>query len=947
MNFEPIQPASDHISGQQNILPDGIAIFSFVSGSTGAPSHPSNIQVIIQDKHIEQTGVAPRENDQFSFQIVLNSEGKIRLAQWKALPSSPALFLSVNGTTVSHSPLTQLDADTIEQPGLTFDTVYRLAETLAYDKKALDGLAKLAPAGRLLNPEKSLNQSWKVVGKNAEFLGDYIDEIEDILSNRLNVMFNHDVSIQRLKTSLFISTPPNINQDILKKLVSTCGQVNIFSSRSFVRKGEAIPEQAVEVLNQGHINSANLDNMSEITLGLEINGEGSDSLIQFRGKFPADALYLGIDGIVASERHWFINGDSHLEMPNLSEDEAVFLYSILDNDTLPFVLDVVPGLPVENDESFVTWKIQPNIEQPPAEVMDEIFEILTNRVEMVYRQRVSIRRAQNSLRAICPVEEDSNVLIHLLSVIGKINIFRSNEVFQIGQTVPHMKDRVLDESCIASASIDKQKHNELSIELTADGVNFLSNISPEGHSSPLHLGIDGRIALERPLKIDEEHRLVCEGLTEGEALFLMAILDNNILPVGLSLSPINVSRAESTSLRGFSGLWMVKQVGDSTLSVDEWEDVRLVLENRFKTMFRDATSVEYEGGRLTIIPDMQTDIGDLETLVSLMGEVSIFQSPFNPEIKEALPHSAKIILTQEEITGLSLQFEEHEAACQIKLDTQGLDVVRQFFTVNHSLKLYLAIDGKVISSTPLEYRKDREGLVMDNMSLHDARFLAAILDNDMLPAPLCLQPISMEEDSLFTPENNQVWYVESALDSGPLSYQDVEITLSILNKRADELLNGLVSFERDEDWGILVQFTYPDTPINLDRLEQVVNKQGIIWVFTSTTVPLMGNTIHSTSSVVFTQEEIHEIKIDRSIYPMMVRFILNTSGKKALSKVKNSPLYLAVDHEVFSTVPLTLISDDELGLEGLKEEEASLIMSYFYGGLLPGPIQVNMEEIEE
>ena len=157
----------------------------------------------------------------------------------------------------------------------------------------------------------------------------------------------------------------------------------------------------------------------------------------------------------------------------------------------------------------------------------------------------------------------------------------------------------------------------------------------------------------------------------------------------------------------------------------------------------------------------------------------------------------------------------------------------------------------------------------------------------------------------------------------------------------------MVSFDRDEDWGILVQFTYPDTPINLDLLERIVNKRGNIWVIEPESMPQTGAVIRSTSDVILTQEDILEVKIDRSIFPLMVKLVLNPNGENGLLPEKNEALYLVVDHEVFSSTPLTLLNDHELGLEGLKEEDATLLMVYVNHGLLPKELQINMEEVED
>ena len=228
MNSQSDQPTSNQNPNQQKIPAEGVFIFSTSEIINQTRPYPSTVQVILEDKHIEQTGIAPQNNDLFSLQVVLNGEGIKQLTQWKARLKGAGLFLAVNGFPVSQNPIVMVDEDTVELPGLDFDTVYNLAGILGYDKKALQGLARLAPANKLIvdNVEKTLFTNWKIVGKNSEFLGEILNDIQDILTNRAEGLFGGDVIFQREKSALYIGASPRVSKSDLLRMVSTRGQIH-------------------------------------------------------------------------------------------------------------------------------------------------------------------------------------------------------------------------------------------------------------------------------------------------------------------------------------------------------------------------------------------------------------------------------------------------------------------------------------------------------------------------------------------------------------------------------------------------------------------------------------------------------------------------------------------------------------------------------------------------
>ena len=941
-----IESESNSFSASQDggTLPaEGMVIFT-------APFHAgavdlTHVQVVINDEDIEQTGIAQQGADSFSLQITLKPGGSRLFHKWTSQPGATPLYLAVDGMTIHPKALSAVDADTIELAGLSFNRVYALAATLEYDQDALSELSRLDPQQNRFQPSESepATTLWRIASDSGQFLGDQMEDILTILNNRFEAFFNVLVSAQRAQSAMEVAAPDLIDQNELVKIVSTPGQAVIFSSRQRPRAGEALPADAQPILTQDDIQITALENTDHVTLVIDLDDSGIEALARYQKLAFQPPLYLALDGSVAAAQNFILSGDSRLEMDDLPEKEALFLWAILDNDPLPGRLTLSPvGAALQDEEMPMTWKVAPN--DPGFEGLDEIFIILNNRARMLYQYEVSVERAQSSLRIISTPQIDGNQLLRMTTTLGKASLFTSSQASKLGAPIPPGALQLLNESHIISVALEDPGRSTLVLELDEEGSRQLAAAQQQFPGLSLNLALDGRVVAETALLFTSASELKLTGLQPEEALFLRAILDNDVLPTSLSISPITISRADESFLRGFNDLWLVKPVEDVALDMQDWEAIRSILTYRIETLFKDATSIEFEGGRLTIIPDLHTDPEDLKALVTHRGQALVFSAPFAPGENETLPQSARPVLTSDEISSVSVDEGEIDSTLIIKLNVEGARLKQDDIKFHPNHHLYLAIDGEVASSLSLN-TDGGSTLFLEGISVHQAVYLAALLDNDALPLELTLEPLELDQYDQFVPESNQVWYVESADETGDLTRDRLDQSLKILNERAADLLDGLVTFEADDSWGLLVQFPGQDTPINLDILEQIVGRQGRIGIFTTATPPTPGEMVGLLSShTYFNEEQIQSAEVDGLIAPAVLKLSLSRSGRNELSSLHGKALYLAVDDEIISDQPFLVDADGTLRLAGLDFEIARFLAVLINHGRLPMLLRINMEE---
>ena len=930
-------------SGLEPLPAEGVVVFSTPTPSPSASTTPSLVRIVIKSEEIDQTGIGVQPDNLFSLQLMLTEKGIDLLGQWNARNDSAALYLAIDGTMISLTPLQAVADDTIELGGLSFDSIYALAAALGYDQEALAALSRANP--RYAVPGMGFNSpvaSWKITSANGQYIGDQLDEILEILNNRFDARFGGQVSARRVQSALQASSPSDIDRRELSRLVATPGQVAVFSSRQRPLKDAPLPEGSAAVLTQEHIQFASLEDSGRFTLVIDLNDQGTEALVRYQAQAFKAPLYLALDGMVAAAQSFIISGDSRLEMDDLSNPDALFLFAVIDNDPLPVGLVLAPAAAnLQDEEQPLTWKVASN--DPTFEGLDDVFIILNNRAGLLYHNDVSVERAQSSLRVISAPYIDSSQVLRLVSTLGKTILFTSSEAPRFGAALPASASTILDQSQIVSASVENPSNPALALGLDEEGRRQIEAFQRQFPGQSLFLALDGRCAAETALTINSPSRLTLAGLPPEEVLFLCAVLDNDPLPTSLSVSPITLSRADDSMLRGFNDVWLVKTVDDSDLASEDWEDIRSILTYRIETMLKDATSIEFEGGRLMVIPDLHTDPADLQLLVTRRGEVSLFTAPFAPAAQQPLPQGARQLLTQDEISAVNLDQEGQSAAVKIKLNIEGARLVRDVFQSHSSSRLYIAIDGQVVSSQPLT-TDGSSTLFLEGLSLREASFLVAILDNDILPMALALEPVALDSYEQFIPEPNQTWYAEPADSASDLSDSQLDQSLTILNQRSADLLNRLVTFEAHDTWGILVHFESPDTPINLDTLEQIVNHAGRLSIFSASNPPVAGSMLSLMAQTHLAREHILSAEAGGAPNAAVLKLGLNHQGKTALASIQSKPLFLALDDEVLSAQPLSRVNEGELHLDGLEFEQARLLSVLINRGSLPVPLQINMEE---
>jgi len=930
-------------SAMQPLPADGIIIFSTPTPPRPDLAAPAPVRIVITSEDIDQTGIAPQVNDLFALQLALTLKGVRLYYQWNASSNGAPLYLAIDGTLISPVSLQSVDEDTIQLAGLDFDSVYALAVNLGYDQESLSALSQIDPRGAqpTLDPQGPVT-GWKITSTSGQFIGDQLDVILEILNNRFDACFTGQVSARRVQSSLQAVSPRGIDREMLTRLVTATGQVTLFSSRQRPRKDETLPPDTNTVLTQEHIQFATLEDSGHITLVLELNDLGIETLSQYQAQSFKAPIYLALDEIVAAPQNLIISGDSRLELDDLPETDALFLFAVLDNEPLPTSLSISPAAANLQDEELpITWKVAPN--DPNFDNLDDVFLILNNRAGMLYQNDISVERAQSSLRIITAPYIDSSQVLRLVSTLGKSSFISTAETPRIGAAVPSSASIILDQSRFVSASLENRTNPTLVLELDEEGAQQIAAFLNQNPNQPIYLSMDGRYAAETPLAIKNPSRVALTALLPEEALFLCAMLDNDPLPTSLNVSPITLSRADESFMRGFNDLWLVKPLDDLDLPPQEWEDIRSILTYRIETMLKDSTSVEFEGGRLMIIPDLHTDVEDLKSIVTQRGEVLIFTAPFAPTANQPIPQGARQLLNQDQISAVEVEYDEHDTLLNIKLNVEGAHLGRDFFKSRSASQLYIAIDGKVASSQPL-ISDGGTNLFMEKLSNREANFLAAMLDNDILPLTLTLEPVALDSYNQYLPDPNQIWYVEPADSATDLSHSQIDQVITILKERSANLLDNRVTFETDDDWGILVQFSSDDTPINLDILEQLVSRQGRVSIFTSSTPPVAGEMLAFSAHVHLTEEHILSTEASASPNSAVLKLRLDRQGKSILATLQSKPLFIALDAEVISSVPLSRIYEDELQLGDLEFEKAKLLSALLNHHSLPVPLHLNMEE---
>jgi hypothetical protein len=599
--------------------------------------------------------------------------------------------------------------------------------------------------------------------------------------------------------------------------------ITIFSSSTFIHL-DNVPDADVELVlkNQQIEETGVLELPDELfAFRIMLKKDGARQLNQWLTHHAERPLYLAVDGEWVASAPLEVVDEHTLDLNSLTFDAIYALAEKLGYDEQALT-DLNQIRPRGKTNAHFTanqsvWKVTPNGNDITSVDLDDILEILKNRTAQLYGESVIVERAQSSLRVKSIISIDYDQLFRLIVTLGRVVIFTSPRQLESGKAIPFDVKKILTENHISGATY---KDDVITLKLNDEGQQALSTVLNAASDTPLYLSIDGLLTTNQVLSHPDPATLKVEGLAPNDAIFTFAILDNDTLPTSLSISPISVDRSDAGYVGGYGQLWQVIAPPDSDLGPQDWEDIREILDNRFSTMFNNSTTIENEGGILTIVPDLSTDPEDLKALVIHRGESGIFFAPFPPQPASPIPAQARVIITSENITGAIFDTEEEETCLEIRFSALGAEQLKEELRSNPHARLWLAIDGETVTDHELVPEKGPV-LQIRGLDKHDGRYITAFLDNDILPLPLSLEPVSVDSASTFTPADNQIWYVEADNESGSLVSIDIDECVNILNQRAAELMPDQVEFEADENWGIIIQFNN-DTPINLDLLEQVI-----------------------------------------------------------------------------------------------------------------------------
>ncbi|MCE1255375.1 MAG: hypothetical protein LWX83_17740, partial [Anaerolineae bacterium] len=242
-------------------LPEiGIAVFS-----ASIPLHlvkdPDLVEfdVILDNQHILQTGVAQQPDERFVLQIELSKEGVRLINQQLNLKSDLPLYLSIEARVVSLDGLEIISENLLELGNLTFEAVYSLAEHLGYDRDALSTLNNLRPRGDSQTRLTSSESIWKLTPNSSDISDELLDEILEILNNRIQLVFTDHVLVERAQFSLRLKSLISVDYDRLLRLVTTLGRNNVFYSALTPEVGSPIPTDAHLLLDENDILSVKLE----------------------------------------------------------------------------------------------------------------------------------------------------------------------------------------------------------------------------------------------------------------------------------------------------------------------------------------------------------------------------------------------------------------------------------------------------------------------------------------------------------------------------------------------------------------------------------------------------------------------------------------------------------------------------------------------------------------
>ncbi|HVN55141.1 MAG TPA: hypothetical protein VMT46_12485 [Anaerolineaceae bacterium] len=181
---------------------------------------------------------------------------------------------------------------------------------------------------------------------------------------------------------------------------------------------------------------------------------------------------------------------------------------------------------------------------------------------------------------------------------------------------------------------------------------------------------------------------------------------------------------------GLGVLWIARRVGEAKTAGDleeALEDDCQVLTERLYLALESRPRVLVEEGHLKVFPNKKVEDDLLEWLLSERGAAALVALPEPPLEGSPLPADAPVILSEEDFSSANREesSEEGREKLRIGLEENGVQALDKYLEQNPEARLYLAVDGELVTSQPAE--REDSALVWDNLDSSDTFLYTALL----------------------------------------------------------------------------------------------------------------------------------------------------------------------------------------------------------------------------
>jgi hypothetical protein len=170
-----------------------------------------------------------------------------------------------------------------------------------------------------------------------------LDLAAEIVQNRLSQALHIHSQVTVEEGMLVASFNSKKDLDASRGLALKPGKLAIFDASSGLPEGAALPQDALVLVTESDVLSASMPGEPEDAVRLLLSDDANHKLGGYLESHPNTSLGVAVDGTVLTTLPAPALNEAGLDVTGIPEEEAHELVGILDNDSLPFTLEVVEG----------------------------------------------------------------------------------------------------------------------------------------------------------------------------------------------------------------------------------------------------------------------------------------------------------------------------------------------------------------------------------------------------------------------------------------------------------------------------------------------------------------------------------------------------------------------------------------------------------------------------